>query len=114
MTLIIVESPAKALTIEKYLGSGYKVEASMGHLVDLPKSRLAIDIEHDFEPQYITVRGKGPKLKELLSIAARADEVLALVKLLHRPGSRIMGRHLFLQLQKQPVKCFHTIFSPQK
>ena len=48
----------------------------MGHLVDLPKSRMAIDVEHDFEPQYITVRGKGPRLKELLSMVSRADEVL--------------------------------------
>ena len=56
-TLIIVESPAKARTIEKYLGAGYTVEASMGHLVDLPKSRLAIDVDNGFQPEYITFRG---------------------------------------------------------
>ncbi len=53
--LVIVESPAKAKTIEKYLGSGYKVTASMGHLRDLPKSKMGVDIEHGFEPQYIPV-----------------------------------------------------------
>ena len=56
--LVIVESPAKAKTIEKYLGSGYKVTASMGHLRDLPKSKMGVDIEHGFEPQYIPVRDK--------------------------------------------------------
>jgi DNA topoisomerase-1 len=55
-TLLIVESPAKAKTIERYLGPGYTVSASMGHLIDLPKSRIAIDIDHGFEPEYITVR----------------------------------------------------------
>jgi DNA topoisomerase-1 len=57
--LVIVESPAKANTIKKYLGSKYKVTASMGHIRDLPKSKLGIDVEHDFEPEYINVRGKG-------------------------------------------------------
>lgn len=108
MTLIIVESPAKALTIEKYLGSGYKVEASMGHLVDLPKSRLAIDIEHDFEPQYITVRGKGPKLKELLSIAARADEVL-LASDNDREGEAIAFHIRNAILKKLPGKTIKRI-----
>lgn len=55
-TLVIVESPAKAKTIEKYLGTGYMVKASMGHLIDLPKSRIAIDVNNKFEPEYITVR----------------------------------------------------------
>ncbi|GHV48171.1 hypothetical protein AGMMS49546_38510 [Spirochaetia bacterium] len=53
--LVIVESPAKAKTIEKYLGPSYTVKASMGHLIDLPKSRLAIDVDHDFTPEYITM-----------------------------------------------------------
>ena len=57
--LLIVESPAKGKTIEKYLGKGYTVAASMGHLIDLPKSRLAIDVGNTFEPEYITVRGKA-------------------------------------------------------
>lgn len=75
-TLLIVESPAKARTIERYLGSGYTVAASMGHLIDLPKSRIAVDVEHDFEPEYITVRGKAKILKDLQSKAKKADHVL--------------------------------------
>ncbi|GHV85702.1 DNA topoisomerase 1 [Spirochaetia bacterium] len=74
--LVIVESPAKAKTIEKYLGPGYFVKASMGHLIDLPKSRLAIDVEHEFEPEYITVRGRAKLLKELQGDAKKAGEVL--------------------------------------
>ena len=64
-TLFVVESPAKAKTIERYLGSGYTVAASMGHLIDLPKSRVAVDVDNGFEPEYITVRGKAKILKEL-------------------------------------------------
>ncbi len=75
-TLVIVESPAKAHTIEKYLGSGYTVKASMGHLIDLPKSRLAIDVEHGFQPEYITVRGRAKLLKELQKDAKKSDAVL--------------------------------------
>jgi DNA topoisomerase-1 len=74
--LVIVESPAKAKTIEKYLGPDYTVKASMGHLIDLPKSRLAIDVDHDFEPEYITVRGRAKLLKELQGDAKKADTVL--------------------------------------
>ena len=74
--LVIVESPAKAKTLEKYLGSEYTVKASMGHLIDLPKSRLAIDVDHDFEPEYITVRGRAKLLKELQGDAKKADSVL--------------------------------------
>ena len=62
--LVIVESPAKAKTIEKYLGAAYSVKASMGHLIDLPKSRLAINVENNFEPEYITVRGRAKLLKD--------------------------------------------------
>lgn len=75
-TLVIVESPAKATTIEKYLGTGYTVKASMGHLIDLPKSRMAIDVENNFEPEYITVRGKAKLLKELQRDAKKSDHVL--------------------------------------
>ncbi|RPJ05156.1 MAG: DNA topoisomerase I, partial [Spirochaetaceae bacterium] len=74
--LLIVESPAKAKTIEKYIGAGYTVEASMGHLIDLPKSRLAVDVEHDFEPEYITVRGKAKILKTLVQKSKKIDKVL--------------------------------------
>ena len=75
-TLVIVESPAKAHTIEKYLGKGYTVKASMGHLIDLPKSRLAIDVENGFQPEYITVRGRAKLLKELQKNAKKSDIVL--------------------------------------
>jgi len=74
--LLIVESPAKGKTIEKYLGKGYTVAASMGHLIDLPKSRLAIDVAGSFEPEYITVRGKAKILKELRQKAKKADTIL--------------------------------------
>ncbi len=63
--LVIVESPAKAKTLKKFLGSSYKIEASMGHVRDLPKSQLGVDLENDFEPRYITIRGKGELLKKL-------------------------------------------------
>ena len=63
--LVIVESPAKAKTIEHYLGSGYTVKASMGHLIDLPRSRMGVDIEDNFQPEYITVRGRAKLLHEL-------------------------------------------------
>ncbi len=75
-TLVIVESPAKAKTIEKYLGPSYTVKASMGHLIDLPKSRMAVDVDHGFEPEYITVRGRAKLLKELQGDAKKAGEVL--------------------------------------
>ncbi len=74
-TLVIVESPSKAKTIGKYLGANYKVIASVGHVRDLPKSKLGIDIENDFEPQYIPIRGKGDIIKELRKEAKKASKV---------------------------------------
>lgn len=73
--LVIVESPAKARTIKKFLGSKYKVEASMGHVRDLPKSQLGVDIENDFEPRYITIRGKGEIINKLKKEAQNAGKV---------------------------------------
>ena len=73
--LVIVESPAKAKTIEKYLGKNYKVVASVGHIRDLPKSKMGIDIENNYEPGYINIRGKGPVIKELKKYAKKADKV---------------------------------------
>lgn len=73
--LVIVESPAKGKTIEKYLGKNYKVVASLGHVRDLPKSRMAIDFENNYEPDYITIRGKGPVLKDLRKYAKKAEKV---------------------------------------
>jgi len=73
--LVIVESPSKAKTIGKYLGSDYIVKASMGHLRDLPKSKMGVDLEHDFEPQYIPVRGKEDLIRELKKASAEVDTV---------------------------------------
>lgn len=73
--LVIVESPAKAKTIGKFLGKEYHVEASMGHVIDLPKSQLGVDVEHDFEPKYITIRGKGKILKALKTAAKKSQEI---------------------------------------
>ncbi len=73
--LVIVESPSKAKTIGKYLGSDYTVKASMGHLRDLPKSKMGVDLEHDFTPQYQPVRGKEELIKELKKAASQADTV---------------------------------------
>lgn len=73
--LVIVESPAKAKTIKKYLGKNYVVEATMGHIRDLPKSQLGVDIENDFEPKYITIRGKGDVLSTLRKAAKKSEKV---------------------------------------
>lgn len=73
--LVIVESPAKAKTIGKFLGKNYKVEASVGHIRDLPKSKLGVDIEDNFEPQYITIRGKGPVINDIKKAAKKADKI---------------------------------------
>ena len=73
--LVIVESPAKAKTIERYLGKKYKVKASMGHVSDLPKSQMGVDVENNYKPKYITIRGKGDILKELSKAAKKAKKV---------------------------------------
>ena len=73
--LVIVESPAKVKTIKKFLGSNYEVDASGGHVRDLPKSQLGIDIEHDYEPKYITIRGKGDILAKLRREVKKADKI---------------------------------------
>lgn len=73
--LIIVESPAKAKTISRFLGNRYQVKASMGHVRDLPKSQFGVDVERNFEPRYITIRGKGALLKELKDAAKKTDRV---------------------------------------
>lgn len=73
--LVIVESPAKAKTIERYLGKKYEVKASMGHVRDLPKSQMGVDVENNYKPKYITIRGKGEVLKELRKAAKKAKKV---------------------------------------
>ena len=73
--LVIVESPTKVKTIKKFLGRNYTIVATMGHVRDLPKSQLGIDIEHDFEPKYITIRGKGELLASLRKEVKKADKI---------------------------------------
>src|SRR3989454_10433128 len=74
-SLIIVESPAKARTISKYLGSGYAVMASVGHVKDLPENKLGVDIAHNFTPHYVTIKGKAQVLAEIKKKAKEADKV---------------------------------------
>ena len=74
-TLVIVESPAKAKTIGKFLGSKYKVIASNGHVRDLPKSQLGVDVEHNFTPKYITLRGRGDVLEAIRREAKNAKKI---------------------------------------
>jgi DNA topoisomerase-1 len=74
-SLVIVESPAKAKTIGKYLGSKFIVKASMGHIRDLPKSQIGVEVDNDFEPKYITIRGKGSILKELRDASKKVKKV---------------------------------------
>ncbi len=73
--LVIVESPAKAKTLKKFLGSNYKIEASMGHVRDLPKSEMGVDFDNDYEPKYITIRGKGELLAKLRKEVKKADKI---------------------------------------
>jgi DNA topoisomerase-1 len=105
-TLVIVESPAKAKTIEKYLGSRYKVLASMGHLIDLPKSRIGVDVEHDFEPEYLTIRGRASVLKELVKEASKSEAVM-LASDPDREGEAIafqIGKYLGEKDASLPIK----------
>lgn len=73
--LVIVESPSKAKTIEKYLGRNYRVVASLGHVRDLPKSQMGVDVEHNYEPKYISIRGKGPVIRDLKKEAKKAKRI---------------------------------------
>ena len=123
--LIIVESPAKANTIKKFLGANTKVLASMGHIRDLPKSKLGVDIEHDFEPEYINIRGKGDLIKSLKKEAKNADivylatdpdregEAIAwhLAKILEIPEDSVC-RVTFNEITKEAVK--ESIKQPRK
>ncbi|MDE8733902.1 type I DNA topoisomerase [Eubacteriales bacterium DFI.9.88] len=102
--LVIVESPSKAKTIGKFLGSKYKVIASVGHVRDLPKSKLGIDIEHDFEPQYIAIRGKGDIIKELKKEAKNAAKVF-LATDPDREGEAISWHLAFLLGIDQNTPC---------
>ena len=75
-TLVVVESPAKAKTIKKYLGRSYEVLASVGHIMDLPKSKLGVDVEHGFEPQYVVIRDKTKVVADIKKAARKADRIL--------------------------------------
>src|SRR5688572_1057227 len=76
MSLVVVESPAKAKTISKYLGSAYRVRASVGHIRDLPERELGVDVENGFEPKYVTIRGKGKIIQDLRKDADTVGEVI--------------------------------------
>jgi len=111
LNLVIVESPTKARTISKFLNRNYKVLASNGHLIDLPRSKLGVDIEHGFEPNYITIRGKGKLMKELKAAGKKADQVF-LAADPDREGEAIcrhIGKALNLDLEKPCRVEFHEI-----
>ncbi len=107
--LVIVESPAKAKTIQKFLGKSYKVIASNGHVRDLPKSTMGIDIENDFEPKYITIRGKGEVLAQLRKEVKKADKVY-LATDPDREGEAISW-HLYHALKLENKKCSRITFN---
>ncbi len=107
--LVIVESPAKAKTIQKFLGKSYKVIASNGHVRDLPKSTMGIDVDHDFEPKYITIRGKGDILAQLRKEVKKADKVF-LATDPDREGEAISW-HLYNALKLQDKKCSRITFN---
>lgn len=107
--LVIVESPAKVKTIKKFLGSNYEVEASNGHVRDFPKSQFGIDVEHDFEPKYITIRGKGELLARLRKAAKKADEIF-LATDPDREGEAISW-HLMQALKEDPGKMHRITFN---
>ena len=111
-TLIIVESPAKAKTIEKYLGEGYTVTASMGHLIDLPKSRMAIDVNNNYSPEYITVRGKAKTLKDIVSLAKKSDQIY-LASDNDREGEAIAWhlRNTLVQKSSKPLTIKRIVFN---
>jgi len=115
-SLIIVESPAKARTLQKYLGNDFTVKASVGHIIDLPVKTLGVDIAHDFTPQYVTIRGKGKIIAELKSAAEKADcvylapdpdregEAIAHhIAGILRPGKKPVQRVLFHELTKKAI-----------
>jgi DNA topoisomerase I len=102
--LVIVESPAKAKTIKKYLGKNYSVEASMGHIRDLPKSKIGVEIDKNFEPQYITIRGKGDLLAKLKKAAKKADKVF-LATDPDREGEAISWHLAYLLKIGEDKKC---------
>src|SRR5438128_10251301 len=108
-TLVVVESPAKAKTIKKYLGSGYTVKASVGHIMDLPKSKMGVDIENGFEPVYEIIKGKQKVVIELKAAAKNADRVL-LATDPDREGEAIAW-HVKQQLARSKVPAQRVLFN---
>src|SRR5919112_6691424 len=112
-SLIIVESPAKARTITKYLGRGYTVVASVGHIKDLPTSKLGVDLEHDFAPQYVTIKGKSKVLSDIKKKAQEVDTVF-LAPDPDREGEAIAW-HIAQELEgkgkKKGRKIFRVLFN---
>src|SRR5512140_2770714 len=107
LRLVVVESPAKARTIGKYLGAGYRVRASVGHIRDLPERELGVDVENGFEPKYVTIRGKGKVIQELRREAEHADEIL-LATDPDREGEAI-AYHVAEQLGFDPARQANTV-----
>ena len=107
--LVIVESPAKVKTIKKFLGSNYEVAASNGHVRDLPKSTLGIDVEHDYEPKYITIRGKGDILANLRKEVKKAEKIY-LATDPDREGEAISW-HLYYALKLENKKVYRITFN---
>lgn len=107
--LVIVESPAKVKTIKKFLGSNYEVAASNGHVRDLPKSQLGIDVEHDYEPKYITIRGKGDILAKLRKEVKKAEKIY-LATDPDREGEAISW-HLYHALKLENKKTYRITFN---
>ena len=107
--LVIVESPAKARTLNKYLGKGFQVKASMGHVKDLPKSKLGVDVNDDFKPTYVTIRGKEKVLRELKKAAKEAQEVY-LASDPDREGEAIAW-HLAEALEVMPQNANRVVFN---
>lgn len=113
-TLVVVESPAKAKTIEKFLGKNYIVKASMGHLRDLPKSQFGVDVEHNFQAKYINIRGKGDLIKSLRESAKIVDKVY-LATDPDREGEAIAWHlaHILNLDDQRPCRIeFHEITKP--
>ena len=107
--LVIVESAAKVNTISKFLGKNYKVEASIGHVRDLPKSQLGIDVEHDYDPKYITIRGKGELLQKLRK-EAKSAKCIYLATDPDREGEAISW-HLYHALKLEDKKVYRITFN---
>ena len=111
--LVIVESPAKVKTIKKFLGSNYEVAASYGHVRDLPKSRMGIDVDNGYEPKYITIRGKGELLADLRKKARKADRIYLLDVPRRTYRYRILRRFLRRKLGMENGKkeTLHSLFA---